>query len=107
MSTDPIDAPALAAQTFDDAELRGEILRMFLDQTPALVQAAFAATGEARRDVAHRIKGSALAVAARPLAEAAERLESAPASDAALTELESAVAAALDAARLLLSRDDD
>ncbi|MGL5115011.1 MAG: Hpt domain-containing protein, partial [Beijerinckiaceae bacterium] len=92
-----IDMPALAAQTFQDAELRAEILQMFLEQTPPLVQAALAASGSGRADIAHRIKGSALAIAAGPLAAAAERLETTPDSDTALRALEDAASRALEA----------
>jgi HPt (histidine-containing phosphotransfer) domain-containing protein len=99
-----IDMQALAAQTFHNDELRAEILRMFVDQTPALIEAVRATSGAARADVAHRLKGSALAIAAGPLAEAAGRLEAETASALALAELELAVAGALDAARSILAK---
>jgi HPt (histidine-containing phosphotransfer) domain-containing protein len=103
MDIPPIDMPALTAQTLQDDELRAEILRMFIDQAPALIEAARATSGAARADVAHRLKGSALAIAAGPLAEAAGRLEAETASAPALAELELAAAGALDAARSILA----
>jgi HPt (histidine-containing phosphotransfer) domain-containing protein len=74
----------LDAQTFHDADLRREIIAMFMDQAPVLLQALSAGTGAARSDTAHRLKGSSLAVGAHPLAEAADALEKDPADPAAL-----------------------
>jgi HPt (histidine-containing phosphotransfer) domain-containing protein len=99
-----IDMPALAAQTFHDAELRAEILRMFIEQAPALVQAALAASGEARAEIAHRLRGSALAIAAGPLAVAAGQLETAPGETTALRAFEQIAAQTIEAARLILER---
>ena len=73
-----VDRAALESQTFGDAELMAEVIGMFREQAPALLAAIEGAQGAARAEVAHRLKGSALALAAGPLAAAAGRLEAAP-----------------------------
>jgi HPt (histidine-containing phosphotransfer) domain-containing protein len=94
MST-AIDRAELAAQTFGDAALAAEILAMFAAQTPPLLQALAATSGPARAEVAHRLKGSSLAIGARDLAEAAAALEAAPDDAARLAALERASAAVM------------
>jgi HPt (histidine-containing phosphotransfer) domain-containing protein len=83
-----IDSSELARQTFGDAALAREIVAMFADQTPALLAALLATRGQARADVAHRLKGSALAVGATALARSAAALEIAPDDPAALGTVE-------------------
>ncbi len=73
-----VDSDALEEQTFGDAELMAELIGMFGEQSPALLAALEGAEGAARAEVAHRLKGSALALAAGPLAAAAGRLEASP-----------------------------
>ncbi|MGL4635553.1 MAG: Hpt domain-containing protein [Beijerinckiaceae bacterium] len=79
-----IDLDHLNQQTFDDSELKREILEMFRMQVPALLMAIDAQSGAVRGETAHRLKGSALAIGAMPLADAADALERAPASAEAL-----------------------
>jgi HPt (histidine-containing phosphotransfer) domain-containing protein len=73
-----IDAAALRERCFGDPELVAELAAMFAAQAPALLDALDAAEGAARAEIAHRLKGSALALAAGPLAQAAARVEAAP-----------------------------
>jgi HPt (histidine-containing phosphotransfer) domain-containing protein len=94
MST-AIDRAELDAQTFGDPALAAEVLAMFQDQATPLLQALAASVGQARADVAHRLKGSALAIGARDLAAAAAALEGAPGDDDALLSVERAAAMAL------------
>jgi HPt (histidine-containing phosphotransfer) domain-containing protein len=79
-----IDIAHLNHQTFDDPALKIEILRMFLQQTPPLLAALDAQAGAARSDTAHRLRGSALAIGATTLAEAADTLEARPDDGATL-----------------------
>jgi HPt (histidine-containing phosphotransfer) domain-containing protein len=79
-----IDVAHLDQQTFSDPELKREILTMFRLQAPALLAAMDAQSGAARGATAHRLKGSALAIGAGALAEAADLLEKTPASAQAL-----------------------
>jgi HPt (histidine-containing phosphotransfer) domain-containing protein len=83
-----IDRQELARQTFGDEVLAREILAMFADQAPALLAALLATGGQTRADVAHRLKGSALAIGAAGLARSAEALECAPDDPAALGTVE-------------------
>jgi HPt (histidine-containing phosphotransfer) domain-containing protein len=73
-----IDSVHLHEQTFGDKALRLEVLVMFQTQTPLLIDALLAADGIARSEIAHRLKGSCLAVGAIPLAEAASAIEDQP-----------------------------
>jgi HPt (histidine-containing phosphotransfer) domain-containing protein len=99
-----IDREALDAQTFGDKALASEILAMFLDQSPPLMQALGATVGRARREVAHRLKGSALAIGAGELADRAAALEAAPNDVGRLRAVEEAVAAARQDIAGLLQR---
>jgi HPt (histidine-containing phosphotransfer) domain-containing protein len=101
--TAAIDRAALDAQTFGDTSLAREILLMFRDQTPPLLLALAATSGGARAKVAHRIKGSALAIGAGDLAGRAATLESAPDDAEALRGVEEAAAAAQSDITIILS----
>lgn len=71
-----LDREHLDRQTFGDADLRAEIVGMFREQSAEIVRAIEAATGSAAViDLAHRLKGSARAVGAFRLAEAAQAVE--------------------------------
>ncbi len=82
-----VDEAELKSQTFGDAELLREVVSLFLLETPALLAAMEAASGQARADIAHRLKGSALALGARPLAEAAALIEQSPDDGGAIREV--------------------
>ncbi len=76
-----LDLDHLSRQTFGDPELEDELLRLF-DEQAAQILGRLAApfeAGEAERraDVAHAIKGSALAIGASATAEMAGSYESA------------------------------
>jgi HPt (histidine-containing phosphotransfer) domain-containing protein len=96
-----IDLAELNEQTFHDAAIRGEIIQLFIDQAPVLTAALSASSAQARSDIAHRLKGSALALGARPLAEAASTLEARPDDDAALADVRHRLDATLQALRHL------
>jgi HPt (histidine-containing phosphotransfer) domain-containing protein len=101
---DLIDEVELAAQTYDDPALKAEILNMLLEQAPVLWSAIEASDGVARSDVAHRLRGSALALAATSLAEAAADLEANPAKETALHHLRDVLTDTLSFARHLLQK---
>ncbi len=100
-----IDIAALNDQTFHDTRLRAELLEMLGEQAPVLLAAIDATSGAARSDVAHRLKGSALALAAQPLADAASAVETAPGEQALLAALHDAVRDTLAEARRLLATE--
>ncbi len=81
-----VDEAELRSQTFDDQALLREVVGLFRLQTPSLLAALEAADGAARAEIAHRIKGSALALGARALADVAGRIEANPGDAAALLE---------------------
>lgn len=78
-----LDLVHLSRQTEGDALLQRELLEMFRQRSPELVHRmetiAFEPEPQMRpiRDLAHQLKGSALALGAFNLAAAAERVESA------------------------------
>ena len=75
----PVDRSVLADEVGDDPELVGELYRHFLAthrEDMALMEKTLAeGDREALRRAAHRIKGAAASVGARPLAKASEDLE--------------------------------
>ncbi len=81
-----IDEAELRSQTFGDEELLREVVGLFQLQTPSLVAALEAAGGAARADIAHRLKGSALALGGKALAAVAARIEADPDDAAAIAE---------------------
>jgi HPt (histidine-containing phosphotransfer) domain-containing protein len=88
----PIDLTQFEHQTFHDPDLAIELLAMFKVQIPPLLQALSGTEGRARSEIAHRLKGSALAMAANVLAKVAEELEANPDHPATLAKLEHACA---------------
>ena len=76
-----VDLVHLSRQTLGDAVLESELLRLFAvqaQQYSAWLEEAFAPSEAAKRaDLTHRLKGSARAIGAFPLAEAAESYEEA------------------------------
>ncbi len=78
----PIDYAYLARYTLGDKALEREVLRLFVDQLPALLDDLSAMTNDPEwADTAHAMKGSAMAVGAHGLAELAQRAESCPVED--------------------------
>jgi HPt (histidine-containing phosphotransfer) domain-containing protein len=70
------DRDHLDRQTFGDADLKREILALFLRQCEKLFGLMQDASAHERRDICHTLKGSARSIGAFPLAAAAEHLES-------------------------------
>ena len=98
-----IDIAHLKQQTFDDPDLQREILQIFQQQAPMLLAALSANTGIARSEIAHRIKGSALAIGANTLADAADKLETSPDDPALMRAVELSMDTTLKAIVELLS----
>ena len=75
----PIDLVHLARATDGDESLESELLAMFSRQSEKLGERLRLRelSRQARADVAHRLRGSALAIGAFAVAEAAGRLEAA------------------------------
>ena len=74
----PLDLVHLARQCLGDHELEAELLGMFRLQAPALTAqlAGYPPLSlESKAKIAHRLRGSALAVGARRVASAAWRIE--------------------------------
>jgi len=79
----PLDLVHLARQCQGDGELEAELLGLFRLQSRALTAELSHASGlsaERRAHIAHRLRGSALAVGARRVARAAAALEEKPPS---------------------------
>ena len=103
----PIDFEHLQRMTLGDAGLEQEVLAMFLAQSARLV-ATLAAMPSDAAALAHTLKGSARAIGAFAVAEAAGRLEAAIGSGsdarASLAELGDAVSLTRAAIEPLLRR---
>jgi HPt (histidine-containing phosphotransfer) domain-containing protein len=110
----PIDLVHLSRQTLGDRDLELDLLTLFERQAGLIMQQMTLMTGPGdqriRRDLAHTLKGSARAVGARYVADAAEALEEilhggAGQAETArvMAQLEAAVADARAAARELVS----
>jgi len=103
----PIDLAHLSRMTLGDARLEREVLAMFSAQSGKLLDILAAMPAEAGT-LAHTLKGSARAIGAFAVAEAAGRLEAALAARSdpteALTELGDAVALARGAIDAMLRR---
>jgi HPt (histidine-containing phosphotransfer) domain-containing protein len=84
-----VDLEHLSRQTGGNEGLGREVLRMFLSSIPADLTRLKMAAGKERREAAHLILGSARAIGAVAVAEAAAAIE---AGQANLAELEAAVA---------------
>lgn len=98
----PLDLLHLDRMTFGDVGLQAEVLAMFAAQAAVLMPELVARPDDAAV-LAHKLKGSAKAVGAHRVAEAAEAFEDAPHDEHTLRELQNAVLAACAAidARLL------
>jgi HPt (histidine-containing phosphotransfer) domain-containing protein len=105
----PLDIQHLDVQTGRDLALQREVLTLFLDQAAQMIAGLRDATmAPARRaDLAHRLKGSARAIGAFGVAEAAEAVEADVRAERgvsrSLGELQEAAAAALAAVRQQLA----
>ncbi len=72
----PIDHQHLARYTFGNVALEAEVLQLFVEQAPQYMgQLQVAETPKAWRDAAHTLKGSARAVGAWFVADAAQKAE--------------------------------
>jgi HPt (histidine-containing phosphotransfer) domain-containing protein len=103
MVSDAIDIAHLKQQTFDDPDFQREILEMFQQQAPILLVALAANTGVSRAEIAHRIKGSALAIGANALADRAGQLETAPDDALLMSAVHLSMETTLQAAAEILS----
>jgi HPt (histidine-containing phosphotransfer) domain-containing protein len=103
----PIDFEHLKRMTLDDAGLEQEVLAMFAAQSAKLMAALATVPADAGA-LAHTLKGSARAIGAFGVAEAAARLEAVLADgtdpSSLLTELGDAVALARAAIEAVLRR---
>ena len=103
----PIDFEHLSRMTLGDAGLEQEVLAMFVAQSTTLVGTIAAMPADASA-LAHTLKGSARAIGAFSVADAAARLEAAIArgfeTSAALAELGETVAEARAAIEAVLRR---
>ncbi|MGO4716434.1 Hpt domain-containing protein [Bradyrhizobium sp. 2TAF24] len=103
----PIDMAHLRRMTMGDADVEREVLAMFAAQAVELTERLAKAPAEAER-LAHTLKGSARAIGAFRVAEAAADLEMAIRADrptaAPVQALRGAVAEARGAIDLLLKR---
>jgi HPt (histidine-containing phosphotransfer) domain-containing protein len=103
----PIDFEHLKRMTLDDSGLEQEVLAMFAAQSARLMAALAAVPADAGA-LAHTLKGSARAIGAFGVAEAAARLEAVVANGAdpssQLIELGDAVALARAAIEAILRR---
>ncbi|MEJ0013327.1 MAG: Hpt domain-containing protein [Bauldia sp.] len=97
----PVDLAHLARQTGGNEALGRDVLRMFLEGSPADFARLARATGTERREAAHLILGSARAIGAGAVATAAAAVE---AGDQNLSNLEAALAAANQFIAAYLSR---
>ena len=80
----PVDLVHLARQTLGDRALEREVLSLFEVQTRSIIAQLHEIGDEKmRHDLAHTLKGSARAVGAWKVAEAAEACERASADEAA------------------------
>ena len=103
----PIDFEQLRRMTLGDEALEHEVLAMFSAQSARLIASLASMPPEAAA-IAHTLKGSARAIGAQAVAEAASRLEAAISTGhgtaEALAELADAVALAQSAIEDLLKR---
>jgi HPt (histidine-containing phosphotransfer) domain-containing protein len=102
----PIDVAHLRRMTLGDSSLEREVLAMFVGQTARLIEALAGLPPEAAV-LAHTLKGSARAIGAFAVADAAEAFEAALRDgepSAALTALQQAIAQARCAIDAMLRR---
>jgi len=91
----PVDLDHLARQTGGDDALAREVLGLYVERSASdLDRLKAAAAGEARREAAHRMVGSARAIGAVTVARLAAAVEQAAEAPCDLADLEAAVAEA-------------
>jgi len=103
----PIDLEQLRRMTLGDADLEHEVLAMFSAQSARLIETLADMPPDAAA-IVHTLKGSARAIGAQAVADAASRLETAisraSGTAEALAELADAVALAQSAIEDILGR---
>ena len=99
----PLDLVHLDRMTFGDVQLQHEVLALFAAQSAVLIPRIVASPCNAG-DLVHTLKGSARAIGAHGVCDAAEACEASPDDPEALRELQNAVAAACAAIDLRLQR---
>ena len=98
-----LDLAHLDRITFSDVGLQREVLALFAAQSTVLMQRLASGTDDAPT-LAHLLKGSARAIGAHGVSEAAEAFEDRPEHGETLRDLQNAVAAACAAIDLRLQR---
>ena len=91
MNTNPearlLDLKHLAQQTMDDNALQSEVLELFHQQLLSMQETILPMKPEERLDLGHRLIGSARAVGAFSLADAAEALVRTPSSSVIVEDI--------------------
>jgi HPt (histidine-containing phosphotransfer) domain-containing protein len=104
MARPAIDLEHLDRQSMSDADLRSEILALFLRQSDKLVGLMQGATPVEQRDLAHTLKGSARAIGAFDVADASEAVEEALGQGGGVTSALVALAASVSSAQSEIHR---
>jgi HPt (histidine-containing phosphotransfer) domain-containing protein len=100
----PIDLVHLARMTLGDRSLEREVLQLFDRQAALLIARMRAASSDGVATLAHTMKGSARGIGAWRVARAAEAVEMAEGSDAAVVaKALDQLAAASDEARAVIA----
>lgn len=99
----PIDEAHLARMTFNDPALEGEVLAMFSRQSQDIVARIAAGAADAAA-LAHTLKGSARAIGAFAVADAAMDFEEALRAGSAAAALDALQAAVADACEAIAER---
>jgi HPt (histidine-containing phosphotransfer) domain-containing protein len=99
----PIDIAHLKRMTLGDAGLEREVLAMFAGQAVRLIEALAAGWPADAAEIAHTLTGSARAIGAFKVAEAAEAFEASPSAET-LAVLRHAVVQARGAIDAMLRR---
>lgn len=87
----PIDLVHLATQTHGDKSLEVELLQIFAKLARQSMRDIIAGTGEDPREIAHRLKGSARAIGAFSVSDAADLIETSGADAGRIARLNAAV----------------
>ncbi len=99
----PLDLTHLDRVTLGDAELEREVLALFAAQSAVLIPRLLLLSDDASA-IAHTLKGSAKAIGAHRVSDAAEAFEAMPDDIETLRDLQNAVEAAIAAIALRLQR---